>query len=187
MVALGRRKIPGFVLIVAAGLALAGWLSPGLQAQSPTEYEMKAVFLYNFVKFVEWPAGTFPDAGAPVIIGVAGNDSFREILIHTVEDKTAQGRKLLVRTWKKNDAGQHCQILFISSSMNNELGEILQNVNGKWVLTVGETAGFAQRGGIINFTLSDNKVGFEINHKSAEAAGLKVSSKLLTLAKIVLE
>ena len=174
-----------FVLLVGCGLL--GWLGANLRAQSATEQELKAAFLYHFAQFVEWPPDAFAGAGAPIVIGVVGNSSFRELLAHTVEYKAVQGRSLLVRAWKPGESNQRCHILFIPSEDSKALPGILEEVQGVATLTIGETEGFAKRGGMINFILSDRKLNFEINQKRAESAGLKISSKLLTLAKAVWE
>lgn len=173
--------------MLAAWFVVPGGGGSGLGAQSPSEYEVKAAFLYNFAKFVEWPPEAFPDASAPIVIGVVRNDYFNYILARTVAGKVVQGRKFLVRLWKRNQGSPNWQILFISSSEGNALAEILQSIKGSSMLTVGETQGFAARGGMINFILSDNRVRFEINQKSAQSAGLKISSKLLALATSVWE
>lgn len=163
------------------------WPGSYLRAQSATEDELKAAFVYHFAQFVEWPLATFPDERAPIVVGVLGDDSFREVLTQIVENKVLRGRKFAVRKWNRNDNPQLCQILFVGSSENKAVAETLQKRNAPGVLTIGETEGFAERGGMINFVLSDKKLNFEINQKSAESAGLKISSKLLTLAKAVWE
>ncbi len=182
---------PGSVaplLVAAVLLGIVGSVSSLRgQVSSPSEAQIKAAFLYNFAKFVEWPPEAFAEPISPIIIGVAGDESFEDILDHIVNDKMVQGRKLLVKRWKRNQSSHLYHILFIGAPESNALAEILQNIKGESVLTVGETDGFAQRGGVINFILSDNKVRFEINRKSAETVGLKISSKLLALAKTVWE
>ena len=180
-----RTAKAAFVLLTC--FVFPAWFGSGLQAQSPTEEELKAAFLYHFAQFVEWPPDAFADDNAPIVVGVLGDDSFREVLTQVVENKVAQGRKFAVRKWKRNEGTEHCQILFIGPSESGALPETLQNIKAPGVLTIGETEGFAKRGGMINFVLSGKKLNFEINQKSAESAGLKISSKLLALAKAVWE
>ena len=151
------------------------------------EYELKAAFVFNFAKFIEWPQEAFPSATAPIVIAVLGNDSFRDILARAVGEKVVQGRRVVVRGWKRGEVGPGCQILFVSSSEEKATAEILQNIKRPGVLTIGEAEEFVQQGGIINLTLSDEKLRFEISQKNAESAGLKISSKLLGLAKTVWE
>ncbi len=182
-----RTRVLQLVLAVAFSTMLGS--VPGLRGQAslPSEDQVKAAFIYNFAKFVEWPPAAFAEAGSPIIIGVAGDASVEDTLDRYVKDKTVEGRKLLVGRWKQGQSSPRCHILFIGSTVGSSHAEILRNIRGSPVLTVGETDGFAQQGGMINFILTDNKVGFEINRKNAESAGLKISSKLLALAKTVWE
>jgi hypothetical protein len=179
------RGTPALVSILAVSLLVGGVLSPKARAQSPSEYQVKAAFLYNFAKFVEWPSNLFRDGHDPLVLCVAGDDSFGNLLDAVVQGKMANGRLLTVRRLQREDEARGCQILFISSSERNRVRPVLKSLNGASVLTVGETEGFAQQGGMINFTLEVNRVHFEINVDAAERAGLKISSKLLSLAKIV--
>ena len=151
------------------------------------EYQIKAAFLYNFAKFVEWPPEAFSDAKSPIVIAILGEDPFDPSLEEIIAGKTVQGRPLVVKHWKNLDGSWQCHILFVSASARGFLGDIFQKTGLSNVLTVGEMEGFAQRGGMINFILFENKVRFEINHKAAESAGLKISSKLLSLARKVWE
>jgi hypothetical protein len=175
-----------WLIIVGAVCVVAGGI-PNAQAGSspPGEYEVKAAFLYNFAKFVEWPAEAFDDADAPLTIGVLGEDPFGDTLEQTVKGKTANGRKLAIRRFHKVRDLQPCHILFISSSEKRHLSEILDRLKGSSVLTVGEVEGFAKRGGVINFFVEDNRIRFEVNVDAAKRAKLKMSSKLLRLARIV--
>jgi hypothetical protein len=160
-------------------------LSPRARAQSLSEYQVKAAFLYNFAKFVEWPPNLFNDPRDPFVLCVAGDDPFGNLLDGIVLGKTANGHPLAVRRLRREQEARSCQILFVSSSERNRLRPVLKSLRGASVLTVGETDGFAQEGGMINLTLEDNRVHFEINVAAAERAGLKISSKLLSLARVV--
>jgi len=173
-------------VLVLAFLGLVGSLMKEQpEAQSPNEYQVKAAFLFNFIKFVEWPADAFADDNAPLVIGVIGNDPFGSTLDNTVGGKSINGRPLAVRRFSRGQDFKVCHILFVSSSEKNHLAEIIQSLRGTSVLTVGEVAQFNQRGGIINFVLESSKVRFEINAGAAEQSRLKISSKLLVLAKNV--
>lgn len=155
------------------------------QAQEASEYAVKAAFLYNFAKFVEWPPGAFGHNGAPLIVGVVGDDPFGSALDQTIQGKSVNGRQLTVRRFSGGQDLRECHILFISSSERKRLSQILDSIRGAGVLTISEMDQFNQQGGIINFILERGKVRFEINTGAAESARLKLSSKLLALARSV--
>jgi hypothetical protein len=174
------------LIVIATALIFVSWF--GLSAHADTkaaqEYQLKAAFLYNFGKFVEWPAKSFRDAQTQFMVCVIGKDPFRGAL-DDIKDKSIGGRSLAVRRIAgMGDTGQ-CQILFISSSEKDNLPPILRVARNKSILTVGDTKGFAESGVMINLTLSNNKIGLEINSAAAEQASLKISSKLLKLGRIV--
>ena len=148
------------------------------------EYQVKAAFLFNFAKFVEWPSEAFSDSNAPLVITVFGEDPFNGSL-EAVKGKLVNNRKLTIRRVRDiQDIGK-CNVLFVGPSAKKELARILEALQGQSVLTVGEDGGFTQCGGIINFVKEDNRVRFEVNVSAAERAGLKISSRLLALARIV--
>jgi hypothetical protein len=163
-------------------------LLTGTRAQSPAagEYQVKAAFLYNFAKFVEWPPSSFSDASAPLQICVFGRDPFGKELRNIASEKTVNGRKLEVNQVVDLQLAKTCHILFIASSETGQMKRILENLRGTNALTVGDTKGFTDQGGMINFVLESNRVQFEVNRKAAEEAGLKISSKLLSVAKVVI-
>jgi hypothetical protein len=169
-------------------LGVVTLLLSGTRAQSPTagEYQVKAAFLYNFAKFVEWPTSSFSDASAPLRICVFGKDPFGKQLRDITNDKTVNGRKLEVYQLVDLQLAKTCHVLFIASSERAQLKQIFESLRGTGALTVGDTKGFAEQGGMINFVLEDNRVQFEVNRKEAEQAGLKISSKLLSVAKLVI-
>jgi hypothetical protein len=171
-------------------LALIALLAPSelISASPPAlaqEYEIKAVFLYNFAQFVEWPPDAFPDKSAPLVIGILGTDPFGAYMDDVVRGETVNGRPFVIRRFARADEVDGCHILFISSSESGHLDEILDSLKGKSVLTVGEMDGFSQFGGIIRFVTENNKVRLRINVTAAKLAGLKISSKLLRPAQIV--
>lgn len=171
-----RRLLTGVVLFS---------LVAGMQGQIATEYQVKAAFLFNFAKFVEWPPSSFSDASTPLRICVLGRDPFGQELRDLVSAKTVQGRKLEVDPVVNLQQARSCHILFIASSEKTS-ARILEGLRGASVLTVGDTKGFAGQGVMINFVLENDRVQFEVNPKAAEQAGLKISSKLLSVAKLVL-
>jgi hypothetical protein len=174
------------VAAIGLGTALVGAQpEPTPPAASPTEYEVKAAFLYNFARFVEWPATSLRDPDSPFVIAILGRDPFGAILDETVAGKTVAGRPIEVRRVPRVDDARDAQIVFISPSERPNTAAILKALDRPGVLTVGDTDGFAQRGGAINFVLQARKVRFEINPAAAEQAGLKMSSQLLKLATLV--
>jgi hypothetical protein len=173
-----------FVAMFLCVFSIAGCVASA-QPQAPTEYQIKAAFLYNFVKFVGWPAETLSNDRAPIVVGVLGKDPFGSALDDVILGKAVDGHPIqILRTNSLQDL-KACQIAFISSSEAKRLSEILTGLRGSSVLTVGEADHFAQLGGVIQFTLEGNKVRFAINVDAAERARLKVSSKLLSLATVV--
>jgi hypothetical protein len=154
------------------------------EARNLTEYDVKAAYIYNFAKFVEWPSGKLRKGGATITVGIIGKDPFGPALA-AIEGKVAGMRKI----WVKRDislkhAGE-CDILFIARSENEQLEQILEAVGDSGVLTVGDSKGFALQGVMINFFMDVNRVRFEINPASADRAGLRISSTLLKIARIV--
>jgi hypothetical protein len=141
------------------------------------EGQMKAAFLFNFAKFVQWPASQ----GGPLVIGVAGDEVFSTLVARLIEGRTVNGREVATRKLGRGDDPVGCHILFIASFLQRESTTMLQRAP-RSVLTVGETAQFIRDGGMVRFYVDDHRLRFEIDQKNAEAAGLKVSSQLLTLA-----
>ena len=152
------------------------------QAQVVHEYA-KADSLFNFVKFVEWPSQTFADDSSPLIVGLVGDDSSSGVIDQTINGKTANGRRLVVKRFSNFKALTFCHIVFVRSSERDRIRQTLE-ATGPGTLTVGETEGFANWGGIINLTIVGGKLRLEINQTSAERAGLKISAKLLSLARV---
>ncbi len=149
------------------------------------EYQVKAAFLLNFTQFVQWPAAAFSGPDAPLCIGILGDDPFGPALEETVRGESIQDHKLAVRHGQKIEDLTDCQMVFVSKSENGRVPEILAKIDSHPVVTVSEVAGFAKRGGTINFYRDQNKVRFEINPASARQSGLKISSQLLGLGKII--
>ena len=181
----GLKRVVRFCWQPLGLLVLLGVLLPTAAAQSATEYQVKAAFLFNFAKFVEWPADAFSATDAPLQICVLGADPFGRDFEQVIEDKAVNGHRLEVAHPDGVPQARACQILFIASSEKLKIREILQGLAGGSVLTVGDTPGFAKTGGVINFVLDENRVRFEINQKAAERAHLKLSARLLTVAKLI--
>ena len=181
----------GWLLIVTtcllSAMALCG-RAEGVDSSDSSEYLIKAGFIYNFAKLVEWPTSAFAQPDSPFVIGILGNDPFGATLDTIVADKKIDGRSFAVRRlkWSKDSKDlKGCNILFVSLSEKEHIDSVVEAMKGLPILTIGDAPGFAKRGGIINFTLEDNKVRFEVNVEAAKHADLTISSRLLTLAKIV--
>ncbi|HET7623858.1 MAG TPA: YfiR family protein [Verrucomicrobiae bacterium] len=161
--------------------------SAGAQESVPSEYQIKAAFLFNFARFVEWPPAVFPSSNSDFVIGVFGQNPFDGDLEKAVHGKSINGHPFVVKHFTSTAELKNCQILFIGGSERKRFGEILGAVKGAPVLLVSDdkTSQFIESGGIINFIIEDQKVHFEINNAAARKANLKISSKLLTLAKRV--
>ena len=166
--------------ISVAALAIA--FAAGSPAQSE-EYQVKAAFLYNFAKFVEWPAPVAPSE--PFVICILGQNPFGTALADAVREKVAGGRPFAVHLISDSPSKSSCQILFINSSDRQRFHSMAGNFKGSGMLTVGEASWFIADGGIINFKLVDGKIRFDISVQAAELAHLSISSKLLSLAQIV--
>jgi hypothetical protein len=155
------------------------------QASPPGEYELKAAFLFNFAKFVDWPQSDFAHSQSPFEICVLGKDPFGHVLDDALLNKQIADRTVLVQRLKDKSEARHCQMVFVGSSESAHLPDIFESLRGVNVLLVGETTGFAVLGGTIEFTLKDGRVRFTINTDAAYRADLKFSAKLLALATIV--
>ena len=159
---------------------------PTAHAQSPEvrEYQIKAAFVYNFIKFVDWPSEALPQSSDTINICVLRDDPFADAL-EALKGKAVKARRVAVRRIEPGRDLESCQVVFIGSSEAKRLPQVMESLQGMNVLTVGEMERFVELGGIINFFVQNNKVRFEINVNSAERAGLKLSSQLLSLAKVV--
>jgi hypothetical protein len=173
---------PALAAIVAAVLAVH---SPAAAGSAPTEYEVKAAFLYNFSRFVEWPRAARPAEGQQFVVAVLGRDPFGPALEDAFAGKTVLGQRPHVRRVATPEEAARAHIVFVSSSEKAQLGRVLAVLGRDGVLTVGDMDGFARSGGIIGFRLEQRRVRFDINPVSAAQAGLRVSSELLKLARIV--
>jgi hypothetical protein len=152
-------------------------------AQTDLEYQVKAAFLLNFAKFVEWPSAAFADSDSPVAICILGKDPFGRAIDDLVQGEAANGRKLMVRRVSQLPAPQTCQVVFTEAS-TKDVSKTLDGL-GRGVLTVGEGGSFLRDGGIIAFVIDNRRVRFDINQTAAEGAALKLSSKLLSVARSI--
>jgi hypothetical protein len=164
-------------------------LCPGfgtcLGAETPAlkEHGLKAAFLYNFTKFVEWPANSFRDANEPFVVAVAGNSPCTAELEKIAKERKVNGRDLIIKTVTTCEAARDAHVLFIFSSEDPRLKDWFAAVRGRSVLTIGESELFGKQGGIINFALEGEKIRFDLNIEQAEAAGLRISAQLQKRAR----
>jgi YfiR/HmsC-like len=168
-----------FIAVLAVHL-LGGGVAVA-QSGGFSEYDVKAAFLYNFGKFIEWPTNAFSSTNAPLVIGVYGESPFGRNLADVVRGRRIQGHPVIARSVSLDDLGD-CQILFICQSERNNIKDVLKALDHSAVLTVTENMDLSQSGVIINFIIQDERVRFEIDNTAAEKVGLKISSKLLILA-----
>lgn len=176
-----NQKCAWSILLFLLFVLLTSASSNEVKAQAANEYQVKAAFILNFAKFVDWPSDAFGDGGV-LVVGIVGDDPFGGAL-DQLNGNTANGRRLRIRRFRRGDDLRGCQILFISNSEGRQLGKIIDSIRGASVLTIGEMQHFNQSGGMIRFVIHNNKVRFEINAAAAGQARLRISSKLLALSK----
>jgi hypothetical protein len=172
-------------LVVVGLLSFASAMVARGQTPSPSEYQLKAAFLLNFAKFIDWPPSSFATPQSPFAICILGADPFGRAMDDVLQGKTIGDRTVTVERTNRLAEVRHCQMVFVSASEKSRVPEIIEGLRGTNALVVGETEGFAVAGGMIQFALEENHVRFLINTDAADRAGLKVSSKLLSLAHVV--
>jgi hypothetical protein len=170
-------------------LAIA-WVLVGVsclhaQQSKPTEYQVKAAYLYNFGRFVKWPAGVAAGKGDSFPVCVLGRDPFGPVLDSTLAGEALEGKPVVIRRIAREQDAADCRILFVSSTEEHHLKEILAAIDQAGVLTVSDIPGFSRRGGMIQFVMEGDRVRFEINLATAESARLVLSSELLKVAAAV--
>ncbi len=169
---------------LVAGLCFAGHVLAADVAVAK-EHQLKAAFIYNFTKFVEWPPKNFPDPNSPIVIGVVGKCPVYDEITRVVKDRKLNGREFAVRIIDTPEAARSVNLLFFCASEDGRLAEFLSAPLGANILTVGESEQFARQGGVINFLMEGYKIRFDIDMLGAERAGLKVSAQLQKLARTV--
>ncbi len=174
-----RNFLTCLALLLAVATARTGLAGP------VSEYQLKAVFLFNFTQFVTWPTDAFPSAGAPLVIGVLGDDPFGSDLDAVVVGERVGGRRLVVRRYRDVSDIKDCQVLFIDRSESGALRKIVDALRGRSILTVSDIDGAAENGVIIGLVLEQGHVHMRINLAAARASGLALSSQLLRPAQLV--
>jgi uncharacterized protein DUF4154 len=175
------------ILLLAALSALVSIELHALRAApaEPPEYAVKAAFVFNFVKYVDWPAGAFADSESPIVIGVLGDNPFGPTLDRMLQGKAVNGRRIVTRRLARADESKSVHLLFICRSEKERLGQIVNTLNASSVLSVADIEQGVERGTAISFAVEHGRVGFSVNLEAAERAGLHVSSKLLRVAQSV--
>jgi hypothetical protein len=152
-----------------------------------SEDQVKAAYVYNFAKFVEWPAEDFASSDAPFRFCILKDQPVESVLKKITRGKNLAGRPLQVVPIPGVEEAHGCQILFVDSSQDRQLRHIIESLQGQSVLTVGETKDFLEAGGMVNFIVQNEHVQFQVNHRAANQARLHISSRLLTVARLVIE
>jgi hypothetical protein len=165
-------------LLLINSLALQGQVPPS------REYQLKAVFLFNFTQFVEWPASSFSSDQSPMIIGIVGNNPFGSYLEETVTGEKVGEHPVVVQYYNNAEEIKACHILFINLSDSKQREQVVTLLKGRNILMVSDAPGFLNQGGMVRFFTGSNKIKLQINLEAAKAANLSFSSKLLRLAEI---
>jgi hypothetical protein len=172
------------LVLVVASVGAGRRVAAGENGPRQPEYLIKAAYLYNFALFVDWPADAFATPDDPFIVGIVGPDPFGWAIDRTVEDKRINRRRIVIQRLQPTDDLRRCQMLFIGDA--GALGaDIAKRLGGLPILIVDDARSGTAPGGVVAFTVKDDKVGFEIDLQAAKRAGLKISSKMLSLARAV--
>ena len=170
------------VLLVCMGISVEAGIAQERSDLAEREYQIKAAYLYHFAQFVTWPAPK--NQQQTIQLCVVGDDPLGPLL-DSLDEKTVEGKSLDIRRLSSIDDARSCHVLFVSSSESQRLPEIFKALQGASVFTVGETEDFTRQGGMARFYNMKNRVRFEINLEATERTGIKVSSKMLRLARRV--
>jgi hypothetical protein len=174
-----RRSLGAILLLMWSLLAI----QPLMAQDAVSEEQLKAAFLYNFARFVEWPTNAFPSESTPIQLGVLGNDEFANRLAALLKEKKAHGRSLVVKKMNGADDVAGSQIIFVNKSEGRKTSQIADAVKKQPVLLVGESDDFLENGGIINVVTDKKQLRFDIHVTNAEQNNLTISSHLLRLAR----
>ncbi len=156
-----------------------------LRAENLNGDAIKAGYIFNFTRFVDWPADAFADTKAPIVIGILGEDPVGDLLSAAAAGKTVNGRMVVVKQFKQGQDLRACNILFISASEHRFAPRVREQLKGSSVLTVGDADGALSTSDIISFVMEDNKVRLQINLEGASEARLSISSKIIAVARVV--
>jgi len=177
------------VVLCALLVMAAGWIvgtSVSIAEEPlPTEYQVKAAFLVNFPKYVDWPAEVFAETGSPIVIAVLGESKVIEEIQKVIAGRTVNGRQIVLKRLASGEEPGVCHVLFVSAAEQQHSPDLLAKLKDASILTVGESDDFLESGGIINLARRDQKIALEVNLAAADKARIKISSKLLSVASVV--
>lgn len=180
-----KRSSCAWWRVLALWILLSVWSVSAEEPKSFSPYQVKAVYVFNFTKFVYWPEDVVAPTNAPFVIGIVGEDPFGAALDDVVHGESVHKRAIVIQRFRSDETITNCQILFIAQSEQARLQDVLEQVKGRVMLTVADMPQAADHGVMINLPVVQGSVKMEINQKAAESARLQVSGKLLSLAKIV--
>ena len=185
----GRRHHPGgaftAAVTVAAIVCVLATSASARATEPPHEYRVKAAFIYHFLHFTDWPGDVFAAEDAPIVVGVVGGDAFQGALDQALHDKTVRSRPIVLRHFDAPGDVRDCHLLFVSPASDQHVGNVLRRVRGAPVLTVSDGGGdFTRSGGVLRLLVEEDKVRFEVNLTAAERQKLRMSAKLLKLARL---
>jgi hypothetical protein len=182
--AIGRGTALGSLLLLAIVAAPSRSSAIDVPGNASLEYDVKAAFLLNFVKFVQWPASAFREPTSPIVVCVLRHNPFGDTLGRIVEGESIGGRPVTIRRISTTDQATECHVLFVPETARLEDGDAAVP-RDPGLLTVGESEGFLRQGGIIAFFADGGRIRFWINPEAAEQRGLRVSARLLRVARVV--
>lgn len=171
------RRVALTLLLVATAIASAG--------AAPSEAELRAAFVYNFTKFIEWPGGSFASPEAPLRVCVVGEDAAMTESVRLLEGRATQGRNIQTVTIGSGPAGAGCHVIYLASRRSSDAERLIDQTQGQAVLTVGDGGEFINRGGMIGLINVNGRLQFEVNLQAVNQSRLKLSSQLLRLARNV--
>lgn len=177
------KKLPKARCIIVIPLLISHLVLAG-QTHPSREYQLKAVFLYNFTQFVEWPANSFSSELAPMVIGILGTDPFGSYLEETISGEKINGHPLLIQHYNSIEEVGECQILFINVAETKKREQLIARLKGRNILTVSDAPDFLQQGGMIRFFTKQGKIKLQVNLEATKTTNLVISSKLLRLVEI---
>lgn len=172
-------------LLLALTPAIPAGLDPGERVRAAPEMRLKAAILFNFAKYVEWPASSFTGPTAPLTFGILGDDPFGNEFDAVIAGRAIHGRAVAVKRGRSLRDLTDCHVLYLSISEKERFASILLAVNGRPILTVGESSGFLLQGGMIRLFVDESRVRFEVNLEASNRGGLKLSSQMLQLASSI--
>jgi hypothetical protein len=184
-----RRRRDRRAFLCTLLMMAAGWIDGTsvsiAEEPMPSEYQVKAAFLINFPKYVDWPAEAFAETNSPVVLATSGETKVAEEIQKVIAGRAVNGRKIILKRLASGEQSGVCHILFISAAEQQRSPNLLANLKDADVLTVGESDDFLEIGGIINLARRDQKIALEVNLTAASNARIKISSKLLSVASVV--